>query len=84
MKEGLRRFWEQPGKAFATSFLDGRLRRAQASGMKMLRQMAGTLALYRSGLLAYHDAMITRGPLEGTINKIRVLKRGAYGYGDHE
>ncbi|QEH32115.1 Transposase [Aquisphaera giovannonii] len=84
MKEELRWFWMQPGKAFATSFLDGWLRRAQASGVKVLQQMAKTLALYRSGLLAYYDAMITSGPLEGTNNKIKVLKRAAYGYRDHE
>jgi transposase len=84
MKEELRWFWEQPGKAFATSFLDGWLRRAQASGVKILQQMARTLALYRSGLLAYYDAMITSGPMEGTNNKIKVLKRTAYGYRDHE
>lgn len=84
MKEELRWLWKQPGKAFATSFLDGWLRRAQASGVKVLQQMAKSLALYRSGLLAYYDAMITSGPMEGTNNKIKVLKRTAYGYRDHE
>lgn len=32
MKEDLRRFWEQPGKRFATAFLDGWIGRAEASG----------------------------------------------------
>ena len=32
LKEDLRRFWEQPGKRFATAFLDGWIRRAEASG----------------------------------------------------
>jgi transposase len=84
MKEELRWFWRQPGKTFATHFLDGWLKRAQASGIKVLHQMAKTLALYRSGLLAYYDAMITSGPLEGTNNKIKTLKRTAYGFRDHE
>ena len=49
LKEDLRRFWEQPGKRFATTFLDGWIRRAEASGIKVLQQMARTLAAHRSG-----------------------------------
>ena len=84
MKEDLRRFWEQPGKRFATSFLDGWNRRADASGIKALQQMGKTLAAHRSGLLAYYDAMITSGPMEGTNNKIKTMKRQAYGFRDLE
>ena len=84
LKEDLRRFWEQPGKRFATTFLDGWIRRAAASGIKMLQQMAKTLAAHRSGLLAYYDAMITSGPMEGTNNKIKTMKRQAYGFRDRE
>ncbi len=84
MKEDLRRFWEQPGKRFATSFLDGWIRRAEASGVKALQQMGRTLAAHRSGLLAYYDAMITSGPMEGTNNKIKTMKRQAYGFRDQE
>jgi transposase len=84
MKEDLRRFWEQPGKRFATSFLDGWIRRAEASGIKILQQMGKTLAAHRSGLLAYYDAMITSGPMEGTNNKIKTMKRQAYGFRDQE
>jgi transposase len=84
LKEDLRRFWEQPGKRFAAAFLDGWLRRAAASGVKMLQQMAKTLAAHRSGLLAYYEAMITSGPMEGTNNKIKTMKRMAYGFRDPE
>jgi transposase len=84
MKEDLRRFWEQPGKQFATLFLDGWIRRAEASGIKMLQQMAKTLAAHRSGLLAYYDVMITSGKMEGTNNKIKTMKRQAYGFRDLE
>jgi transposase len=84
LKEELRQFWEQPGKKFATLFLNGWLKRAEASGIKMLQQMAKTLAAHRSGLLAYYDVMITSGPLEGTNNKIKTMKRQAYGFRDHE
>ncbi len=84
LKEDLRRFWEQPGKQFATTFLDGWIRRAEASGIKILQQMAKTLAAHRSGLLAYYDVMISSGPMEGTNNKIKTMKRQAYGFRDRE
>lgn len=84
MKDDLRQFWDQPGKAFATMFLDGWIRRAEASGIKILQQMGKTLAAHRSGLLAYYDVMISSGPLEGTNNKIKTMKRQAYGFRDME
>jgi len=84
MKEDLRRFWEQPGKRFATTFLDGWVRRAEASGIKILKQMGKTLTAHRSGLLTYYDVMITSGPMEGTNNKIKTMKRQAYGFRDQE
>ena len=84
LKEDLRRFWEQPGKQFATTFLDGWIRRAEATGIKILQQMAKTLAAHRSGLLSYYDVMISSGPMEGTNNKIKTMKRQAYGFRDRE
>jgi transposase len=84
MKEDLRQFWDQPGKTFATAFLNDWIRRAKASGINMLQQMAKTLEKHRAGLLAYYDFPITTGPLEGTNNKIKTMKRQAYGFRDHE
>src|SRR5512135_1617097 len=65
-------------------FFDGWIKRAEASGIKMLQQMGKTLAAHRSGLLAYYDVMITSGPMEGTNNKIKTMKGQAYGFGDKE
>jgi transposase len=84
LKEDLRQFWEQPGKTFGTLFLDGWIKRAEGSGIKILQQMAKTLASHRDGLLAYYDVMITSGPMEGTNNKIKTMKRQAYGFRDQE
>ena len=84
LKDDLRQFWDQPGKSFATTFLDGWIRRADASGIKILQQMAKTLAAHRTGLLAYYDVMISSGPMEGTNNKIKTMKRQAYGFRDME
>jgi transposase len=82
LKEDLRQFWEQPGKRFATAFLNDWIRRAKVSGVHMLHQMAKTLEAHRAGLLAYYDYPISTGPLEGTNNKIKTLKRQAYGFRD--
>jgi transposase len=84
MKEDFRQFWEQPGKGHATSFLNDWIRRAKASRVHILLQIGKTLDTHRSGLLAYFDFPITTGPLEGTNNKIKTMKRQAYGFRDHE
>ena len=84
LKEDLRQLWEQPGKVFATAFLNGWIKRAEGSGIKVLQQLAKTLAAHRSGLLAYYDVRITSGPMEGTNNKIKTMKRQAYGFRDKE
>jgi transposase len=84
MKEDLRQIWEQPDKATAARVLQDWIRRAEASCIKILQQFAGTLAMYRTGILAYYDYPISTGPLEGTNNKIKTMKRQAYGFRDRE
>jgi transposase len=37
---------------------------------------------HRAGILAYYDYPISTGPLEGTNNKIKTMKRQAYGFRD--
>jgi len=84
MKEDLRQIWEQDDKATAARVLQDWVRRAEASGIKLLQKFAGTVAMYRSGILAYYDYPISTGPLEGTNNKIQTMKRQAYGFRDQE
>ena len=84
MKEEMRQIWEQGNKAAARLFLDDWIRRADASGIKVLQQFASTLALHRTGILNYYDCPISTGPLEGTNNKIKTLQRQAYGFRDKE
>ena len=50
----------------------------------MLKKFADTLARYKSGILAYYDHRISSAPLEGTNNKIKTMKRMAYGFRDME
>jgi hypothetical protein len=84
LKEELRQFWEQSSKELATAFLDGGIKCAAASGIKILKGLAKTLAAHRSGLLNDYNVKITSGPMEGTNNKIKTMKRQAYGYRDKE
>ncbi len=82
LKEDLRQIWEQSGKRVAGKFLDDWYARARASGTKQLITMAKTLTQHRAGILAWYDHTITTGPLEGLNNKIKTLKRQAYGFRD--
>jgi transposase len=84
MKEDLRQIWMQGHKVLARLFLEDWLARARASGIRMLMQFADTLEEYQQGILNYYDYPISTGPLEGTNNKIQLMKRQAYGYRDHE
>jgi transposase len=84
LKEDLRQIWQQPDKATANRVLQDWICRAEASGIKLLHKFAGTLAMYRKGILAYYDCPISTGPLEGTNNKIKTMKRQAYGFRDQE
>lgn len=84
LKEDLRQIWEQDDKATAARVLQDWIRRAEASGIKVLQKFAGTLAMYRTGILAYYDYPISTGPLEGTNNKIKTMQRQAYGFRDRE
>ena len=84
MKEELRLLWGQPDKATAEAFLADWISRATLSGVRMLMKFAKTLATHRTGILAYYDYPISTGPLEGTNNKIKTMKRQAYGFRDPE
>jgi transposase len=82
LKEDLRQIWEQSGKREAGKFLTNWCARAKASGIKQLQTMAKTLEKHRKGILAWYDHCISTGPLEGLNNKIKTLKRQAYGFRD--
>ena len=84
LKEDLRQIWEQTGKRAAGKFLTDWCARARASGISVLITMAKTLQRHRRGILNWYNCRISTGPLEGTNNKIKTLKRQAYGFRDRE
>ncbi len=84
LKDDLRFFWQLSSKKSAEKHLDAWIKKARASDVKMLLEMANTLENHKYGLLSYYDYPISTGPLEGTNNKIKTLQRQAYGYRDKE
>lgn len=82
LKEELRLLWKQNTVEEAKTFLGRWVAKAIASGIKGLIKFAHSLLGHRSGIFNWFENRISTGPLEGTNNKIKVLKRKAYGYRD--
>ena len=84
LKETLGEVWEQDDQATAQSLLLEWIAQAEATGIRVLQTFAKTLRAHAWGILAYYDYPISSGPLEGTNNKIKTMKRQAYGFRDQE
>ncbi len=84
LKDELNELWEQDDEGAAQALLMEWITYAESSGIRMLQSFAKTLRLHAFGILAYYDYPISTGPLEGTNNKIKTMKRQAYGYRDQE
>jgi transposase len=84
LKEQLAEVWEQEEEQAARVFLLDWIAQAETSGVRMLHKFAKTLRAHAWGILAYYDYPISTGPLEGTNNKIKTMKRQAYGFRDPE
>jgi len=84
LKEELGQLWLKNTREQAEAFLTSWATRAWATTIQPLRQFVKTLLGHRTGILNWFDYRISTGPLEGFNNKIKVLKRKAYGYRDME
>ena len=84
LKEELRLFWNLDDRKSGEGFLSSWLQQARQTGIRQFLKLAKTLERHRNGLLAYFSHRISTGPLEGLNNKIKVLKRQAYGFRDKE
>lgn len=82
LKEQLREIWSQINKEEAEAVLDDWVRQARESKIVQLAKMAATLLAHRRGILAWYDCHISTGKVEGINNKIKVMKRNAYGFRD--
>lgn len=84
LKEELNEIWEQDDQETAQALLLDWIVYAESTGIRMLQQFAKTLRFHAFGILAWYDYPISTGPLEGTNNKIKTMKRQAYGFRDPE
>lgn len=82
LKEELRYLWSQPTRAAMRKFLENWCGQALASGIGPMISLARTLRAHATGILNYFEHRISTGKLEGLNNKIKTLKRKAYGYRD--
>lgn len=84
LKDELNEIWEQDDQETAEALLLDWIAYAESTGIRMLQQFAKTLRFHGFGILAWYDYPISTGPLEGTNNKIKTMKRQAYGFRDPE
>lgn len=84
LKEKLKEIWNQINKQEAYSVLEDWIKQAKESKIPQLIKMANTLSAYRTGILAWYDCKISTGMVEGINNKIKVMKRTAYGFRDEK
>lgn len=84
LKEQFRAFWEQDTYQEGAHFLVMWCLEAKLSGIAPLVRAAQTFLKHGRGLLNYFLHKIDNGKAEGINNKIKVLKRQAYGFRDIE
>jgi len=84
MKEQLRLFWSLNTANEAADFIFDWIDSAKMTCIRPLVKLAKTLERHMYGLLTYFKHKITNASAEGINNKIKTLKRQAYGYRDME
>ncbi len=82
LKEDARLIWDCDSKHQTSLQLNGWLSSARTSLILELVKVADTVESHRDGILSYFDKPISTGPVEGINNKIKTLKRMAYGFRD--
>ena len=84
LKDYIKRLWQYRYRASAQKFLLYWCDLALDSGIDLLKSFVRTLYKYSYGILNHCKYQIHTGKLEGINNKIKVIKRKAYGYQDLE
>ena len=82
IKEDLRRLWSLPTRYQAAPFLSDWIEKALSSGIIQLARFARKLRRHTDGILNYFNFRISNAKVEGINNRIKVIKRMAYGYRD--
>lgn len=84
LKEDLKQLWRFKCMTEAELFWEQWYRRAMESKIPQLVLFATRLQVYLQGILNHCLWQLHTGILEGINNKIKVIKRMAYGFRDHD
>ena len=82
LKEKITLVWGQLDKTAARAWLYDWIREAIRSEVTQLIKAGMSMFKHREGILAWYDKRITTAMVEGINNKIKVMKREAYGFTD--
>lgn len=82
LKEDLKRLWRYRHAGYARRLWQGWYERALQSGIAPLVKFAQRLRPYLEGILAHCRHPLHTSVLEGINNRIKVIKRMAYGFRD--
>ncbi len=82
LKDDLKQLWRYRSEAWARKRWEEWRRRALASGLEPLKVFVRRLEPYLPGILSHCRWPLGTNLVEGINNKIKVIKRVAYGYRD--
>lgn len=82
LKDQLKHIWSYKSRTWATKALDQWCALARSLKNRTVTQFVNTLERYSYGLLNHCDYPLHTSVLEGVNNKIKVIKRKAYGFHD--
>ena len=84
MKERLRLLFQCTNENNAQTELKNWIEEAESSGIRILKDAAKQLRLWKKPILNWYNYPISTSKLEATNGKIATLQRNAYGYRDNE
>jgi transposase len=84
MKERLRLLFQCTDRDRAATELKAWIQEASSSGIRILKDAARKLSVWKPFILNWHKHPISTGKLEAINGKIGTLQRNAYGYRDDE
>jgi transposase len=79
LKESFRAIYRSSDRAEAEARLEHFLAAVERAALPSFDSFARAVRLWREELLAYFEEPVTNGYAEGVINKVKVIKRRAYG-----
>lgn len=84
LKDQLKRIWDYRRPGWARQALHQWCDLAEASGIRRLQTFARNLGKLEAGIVAHALYPLHTGQLEGMHNRMKVIKRQAYGFRDND